>query len=107
MSRSTLYLLLAIVGAIAPWFFFAGFFAEHGLAGRFVPSLFVNGAAAGFTVDLLISSAVFWIFLFAEARRAGVARPWLYVVVNLVIGLSCALPLFLWARDRNAQRRPA
>ncbi len=103
MSRSSIYLLLAIVGAIVPWVFFAGFFAEHGLAGQFVPALFVNGAAGGFTADLLTSSLVFWIFLFAESRRVGVGRPWLYVAINLVIGLSCALPLFLWARERTTE----
>ncbi len=104
MSRRTIYLLLAIVGAVAPWFFFAQFFAAEGLAGRFVPSLFVNGAAGGLTTDLLISSLVFWIFLFPEARRTGVGRPWIYMLINLGVGLSCALPLFLWARERTAAR---
>ncbi len=103
MSRATIYLLLAIVGAVLPWIFFAGFFAAEGLAGHFVPALFVNGAAGGFTVDLLASSLVFWIFLFSEARRARIGRPWLYVAINLVIGLSCALPLFLFARERAAE----
>lgn len=104
MPRSTLYLILAIVGAAAPWLFFARFFATAGPGADFVGALFVNGAAGGFTTDLLISSLVFWIFLYAEARRSGVGRPWIYVVVNLAIGLSCALPLFLWARERAAAR---
>ena len=103
MSRSTLFLTLAAIGAVLPWFFFLQFFEAEGLGGDFVGALFVNGAAGGFTTDLLISSLVFWIFLFAEARRSGVARPWLYVLVNLLIGLSCALPLFLWARERSAR----
>jgi hypothetical protein len=102
LSRSAFYLVLASLGAVLPWFFFVEFFAAEGLAGDFVGSLFVNGAAGGFSADLLVSSLVFWIFLFPEARRAGVARPWLYVVINLVVGLSCALPLFLWQRERIA-----
>jgi hypothetical protein len=104
MSRSTLFLGLAAIGAVLPWLFFLQFFEAQGpgFAG-FVGALFVNGAAGGFATDLLISSVVFWIFLFAEAPRCGVARPWLYVLVNLLIGLSCALPLFLWARERSAR----
>ena len=98
MSKRAIYLVLAIVGAVIPWFFFYGFFQAEGLGGDFVGSLFVNGAAGGFSADVLISSVVFWIFLFPEARRAGVPRPWIFVVLNLLIGLSCALPLFLWAR---------
>ena len=102
MSRSSLYLLLAAIGAVLPWVFFAGFFSAEGLAGDFIGALFANGAAGGFTTDLLISSLVFWMFLFPEARRVGVTAPWLFVVVNLLIGLSCALPLFLWRRELAA-----
>lgn len=100
MSRSSLYLLLAVLGAALPWSFFARFFAAEGLAGDFLGALFANGAAGGFTSDLLVSSLVFWVFLFPEARRVGVGAPWAFVVVNLLIGLSCALPLFLWRRER-------
>jgi len=106
MSRSTVYLLLAVSGAVLPWVFFARFFATEGLAGDFIGALFANGAAGGFTADLLVSSVVFWIFLFPEARRVGVTAPWLFVAVNLLIGLSCALPLFLWRRERALASSP-
>lgn len=100
MSRKSLYLVLAVAGAVAPYVFFARFFAAEGLTGDFVTACFANGAAGGITADLLVSSVVFWVFVFTEARRAGVGQPWVFVVVNLLIGLSCALPLFLWARER-------
>ncbi len=100
MSRSAAYLALAVAGAVAPYGFFVRFFAAEGLGGNFVGALFQNGAAAGFTTDVLLSSFVFWVYLFAEARRVGVGRPWVFVLVNLLIGLACALPLFLWARER-------
>ena len=104
MSKSAIYLTLAVIGAVAPYVFFTQFFAAEGLGGNFVGALFVNGAAGGFAADLLLSSLVFWIFLFPEARRVGVGKPWLFVVINLLIGLSCALPLFLWARERARTR---
>lgn len=106
MSRRSLYLLLAVLGGVAPWLFFLQFFHLEGLAGDFVGALLANGAAGGFTADLLISSLVFWLFLFPEARRVGVGRPWVFVALNLLIGLSCALPLFLWAREGAARRAP-
>lgn len=102
MQRSNVYLALAVVGALVPWFYFARFFAAHGLGGNFVGSLFANDASGGFTIDLLISSLAFWTYLFREASVRGIQRPWVYLVVNLLIGLSCALPLFLWARERAA-----
>lgn len=103
MSRQHLYLLLALAGTVVPWIFFLEFFASFPAAG-FIPALFVNGAAGGFSSDLLISSATFWVVLFTESRRSGVSRPWLYVLLNLVVGLSCALPYWLWARERSRVR---
>ena len=104
MNRKTVYLVLAIAGAVVPYIFFTRFFLAEGLGGDFVGALFVNGAAGGFSADLLITSVVFWLFAFAEARRLGMPRPWLLVVVNLLIGLSCALPFFLYQREGHRER---
>ena len=95
------YLLLAIVGAIVPYVFFVDFIAANGLAlGGFVSALFVNGAAGGFAADLVISSAVFWLFMVSKDGP----NPWGFVALNLVIGLSCALPAYLYALERAADR---
>ena len=108
MTLRSVYLVLAIVGALLPYLFFFDFFAEFGISlPDFVALLFANGAAGGFTADLLISSAVFWLFMFAQrAKRPGEApAPWLFILLNLTIGLSCALPAYLYAqarRDGNA-----
>ena len=99
------YLTLAILGAIVPYVFFLQFFGQSGVdLGAFIGALFVNGAAGGFSADLLISSAVFWTYLFS--RSTG-PRPWLYVALNLTIGLSCALPAYLYTVARRADAVPA
>ncbi len=94
------YLAASITGAVVPFIFFVDFFNAEGLLlTTFVSALFVNGAAGGFTADLLITSAVFWAFLISNRD----ARTWLYVLVNLGIGLSCALPLYLYMRARETE----
>ena len=95
------YLIAAIAGAVVPYIFFVDFFTSEGinLAG-FVSALFVNGAAGGFAADLLITSAVFWAYLVA----ARVPRVWLYVLANLTIGLSFALPLYLYFATPSAEQ---
>ena len=92
------YLVLAIVGAIIPYVFFAQHFAAAGFGPvEFVKALFVNSAAGGFTADLLITSLVFWIAMY-QRRRAGTGPgPALFVILNLTIGLSCAFPAYLYA----------
>ncbi len=100
MNRATLYLVLAVLGAVIPMAFFASFFLREGinLLG-FVESVFANAAAGGFTADLLISSFVFWVFLFSKNGKGP--KPWLYIGLNLCIGLSCALPAYLWAVEKS------
>ncbi len=94
------YLVLAIVGAIVPYAFFVSHFNEVGMSlDSFVAGLFANGAAGGFSADVLISSLVFWAYLWS--KRA--AKMWVYVLVNLTIGLSCALPAYLYFKARAAE----
>jgi hypothetical protein len=96
----TLYLVLAILGAVVPYTFVVQFFAEQGInLGGFVSALFVNGAAGGLTADFLITSLVFWLFMFQQRARGRGPQPWLFIVLNLLIGLSCALPAYLYARE--------
>lgn len=96
------YLALAIVGAVVPYVFFVRHFDQEGFAlSSFVSALFANPAAGGFTADLLVASAVFWIAIFRERRGDDAPSPWLFIVLNLAIGLSCALPAYLFARERS------
>lgn len=104
MDRARLYLALAVVGAVVPYLFFLDHFRAEGLdVVAFVTALFENGAAGGFTADLLIASPVFWLFMATDARERGVGAVWPFVVLNLTIGLSCALPAYLWRRESAAQ----
>jgi hypothetical protein len=99
-----LYLALAVVGAVAPYVFFVQHFAQEGLGlPAFVAAVFANPAAGGFTADLVVSSAVFWLAMLRERRLGTGPSPWLFVVLNLAIGLSCALPAYLFAREHRRQ----
>jgi hypothetical protein len=95
-----IYLVLAIIGAIIPLAFFLQFFSAEGVnLSRFISGLFVNGAAGGFSADLLISSFVFWIYMFQKQKNEKGPKPGLFIILNLFIGLSCALPAYLYARE--------
>ena len=87
------YLLFAIIGAIVPFIFFIDFFQREALI-DFIGALFVNGAAGGFSADLLITSFVFWIYMWK--RRGDGPNPVPFIFVNLFIGLSCAFPAYLY-----------
>lgn len=95
------YLFAAVIGAIVPGIFFAQFIQLNGLdLSAFVSALFVNGAAGGFSSDLLISSFVFWAYMFQQMKNNPTTKPWLFMALNLGIGLSCALPAYLYVKEK-------
>ncbi len=96
----TVYLIWAIIGTVVPVMFFLGVFHDEvvGLTG-FIPAIFANGPAGGFTADLLITSFVFWTYMFTTK---GGPSPWPFVVMNLFVGLSLALPAYLYWRTAQS-----
>ena len=55
-------------------------------------------------MDVIASSLALWLFVFSEGRRLGMKHLWLYIVCNLTVGVSLALPLFLYFREGQLAR---
>jgi hypothetical protein len=99
-----LYLLLAIVGLVLPYYFFMSFLIVNGLDLQlFFSQLFANNISTFFVVDLVITAIVFWVFLYQEAQRWQIGNWWVYIVATLAIGPSFALPLFLYFREKRVE----
>jgi Terpene cyclase DEP1 len=93
------YLIAAIVGAIAPYATYFGYLAAYPGASGALSLAWGSPIAAATLVDFTISCLVFWPFVFVESRRLNIKWPLLFVVSNCLIGLSFALPLFLYCRE--------
>ncbi len=100
-----IYILLCLLGFVLPYSQFIPFLSEHGLnITLFFEQLFANRISAFFAIDLLISSVVFWVFLYWEGSRLKMSNLWVYVVCNLAVGLSLGFPLFLLMRQRKLEQ---
>src|SRR5215510_668115 len=97
-----LYLLCAILGAVLPLSQLVPFLAANGLD---IPllfrQLFQNHVSAFFGLDVIVSSLALWLFVFSEGRRRGMKNLWFYILCNLAVGVSLALPLFLFFREQH------
>src|SRR2546423_7260296 len=92
-----LYLSAAILGTILPLSQLIPFLATSGFdLPLFFRQLFQNHVSAFFGMDVIVSSLALWLFVFTAGRRRGMKNLWLYVVCNLAVGASLALPLFLF-----------
>jgi hypothetical protein len=101
------YLCAAVVGAVIPWYFNIRAVAEVG--DQFTPYAFFmigfQGSAmlGSVAADFWIGATVSIVWMIAEGRRLKMPYVWLYVVVTFVIAWACALPLFLYFRERHLQ----
>jgi len=106
MSAKNFSLAMAVIGTVVPWLFFGSFFALNGLdIPLFLKSLFVNGAAGGFSADVLITIVIFWVWSWRDATRHRIARWWLVLPASFCVGLSLALPLYLYLRERAKSQK--
>jgi hypothetical protein len=99
------YLLAAVIGAIVPWYFNLQAIGEEG--DKFTPAAFMmvgfQGSAmlGSLAADFWIGASVSIVWMIAEGRRLGMPRLWCYVVVTFAVAWACALPLFLYFRERH------
>lgn len=99
-----LYFLAAVVGAIVPYAVYFGYLAYVPGSSGALSLAWDNPIAAATLADFTLSCLVFWPFLLKESRKLGIRHAWFFVVTNIVIGLSFALPAFLFARERALER---
>ena len=106
MTKKNIFLILAILGFIAPYFFFVQVPPERALdVPALLQPLFANNFMKGIAMDLTVSVIVFWTFVFVEGSRLQMKNPWVYLLATLMVGLSFALPLFLFFRERKLETR--
>ena len=100
MKPKTLYLVLCLVGLLLPYSQFVPWVLQHGLnLALFARELFANRISAFFGMDVIVSAVALLAFTRIESGRVGIRRRWLVVVAVLTVGVSLALPLFLYLRE--------
>ena len=95
------YFLAAIIGAIAPYATYFGYLAYVPGSSSALSLVWGTPIAAATLADITISCLVFWPFVLVEAKKTGVRFPWFFVFANVLVGLSFALPAFLYMRERK------
>ncbi len=101
-----LYLFLCLLGFALPYSQFIPWVFEHGLNMRlFFHELFANRIGAFFGMDVFVSAVALIGFVRNEGTRLHIRRLWLPIVSVLLVGVSLGLPLFLYLRERELERR--
>jgi len=107
MKPKTLYLALCLGGVLLPYWQFVPWVLQHGLnLPFFARELFANRIGAFFGMDVIVSAVALLAFTRVESARLGIRRSWLVLVAVLTVGVSLGLPLFLYLRELELERKP-
>ncbi|SLN48609.1 hypothetical protein AQS8620_02039 [Aquimixticola soesokkakensis] len=101
MILRSLYLLLALWGAIQPMRYFIGWLSRHDWSLQsLIDAWFATAATTGLMWDATIAAVALVVWVLAETF---VRRNWSALVVipvTFLIGVGCGLPLYLFLRTR-------
>ncbi len=96
-----IYLVLALIGAVLPMYYFVMWFEANGYdLSAMVDAWNVNDAATGLVWDLTVSYVALVVWVVWETLQN---RRWLNLVAipaGICVGVSFGLPLYLWLRSR-------
>ncbi len=95
------YLVLALIGAVVPMFFFVRWFNTNGFdLVAMAADWNATDAGRGLVWDLTIAAVALTVFIISETlvRRDY----WILICIpaTFCIGVSCGLPLYLFLRSR-------
>lgn len=99
-----IYLFIAILGIIAPYYFIYQYYLNYGMDfSKMLELIFSNSASSFIAADLAVSGLVFLIFMTREAKRVGMPY-WPYYLAVISVGVSFAFPLFMYFREDKVNR---
>jgi hypothetical protein len=108
MKGKNINLVLCILGVAIPYSQFVPWVMENGLNVRLlVRQLFANQISGFFGLDVLVSSVVLLVFMGVEGRLLRMRSRWMPIAGLCAVGVSLALPLFLYLRERALEEKQA
>jgi magnesium-transporting ATPase (P-type) len=103
--KKTIYLVLAVIGFILPYYFIFKFYTSNKLTTlAALAQVTALDWGALIAADLTISVLAAWTFYYHEAARLGMKNWWFYLLATMLVGLSFSLPLFLYFRERQLEK---
>lgn len=98
-----LYLALAAIGTVLPWFYFASWFNEFGWSWASFDAMSDDwvrtSAGRGLFYDVMVAWVALLIAIVVDAVRARDWKSLLAIPAATIIGVSAGLPLYLYFRE--------
>jgi hypothetical protein len=105
-----IYLILAIIGFIAPNILVVIESVETGNILLWIDpkatvnGMFANRIASAFVIDLLFAVLVFFIWTYYEGKKYQMKNIWVIWVLTMLFGMAGSLPLFLYLKEKRKDK---
>ena len=97
-ARFIFFLVVSLVGLITAWIF-------NGIASvtgqNYLDAWFGSAVDWVLSLDILIVAIAGSAFMIFEARKLGMKKVWLYIVLSGITAFAFTFPLFLAMRERT------
>ena len=110
INMKKLYLILAVIGFIAPMIWMMKVTIETGNILLWTDpnatnaSAFYDDITTTFMTDLFAVVLFFFIWSYFEAKRLGMKNVWVYWILTMIFGVVGPFPLFLYYREIYLKR---
>lgn len=101
------FLVLAIIGLCATWYFNIRFYMEVAdtSIGNFIALTKTTLPARSINADIAIVALVFLVWMIYEARQLKMRNWWVFIPLTFLVALAFSFPLFLFFRERKIRKR--
>jgi len=100
-ARFIFFLVVSLVGLITAWIF-------NGIASvtgqNYLDAWFGSAVDWVLSLDILIVAIAGSAFMIFEARKLGMKRVWLFIVLSGITAFAFTFPLFLAMRERTLEK---
>jgi hypothetical protein len=108
MPTKRAYLVLCILGVVLPYRHFLPWLMENGLNLKLlIEQLAANRVSLFFGTDVMVSALAVLVLVRLDGARFAVKHRWAPIVALFTVGVSLALPLFLYLREDRLDAKRA
>lgn len=101
-----LFLILIALGIILPYSQILPIYNDYGFSFQeFIFQPFNNSITTFYSLDLMVTAITAVIFIIYEGKRKEMKYLWLPIISMFVVGISLALPLFLFMRELKLEKQ--
>ncbi len=100
------FLILAIVGVGATWYYNTLFYLEvdDTSISNFIALTKTTLPAKSINADIAVVAMAFLIWMVYEARRLQMKHWWVFIPLTFFVALAFSFPLFLFFRERKLRK---